>query len=87
MTELALENEAEDVLVEDEHYEVICETADFYKLAEAFEKRGVEPDSSELAYLPNTLVPVEDADTGRKLFNLIEALEELEDVKSVHGKL
>ena len=26
-----------------------------------------------------------DEDTGRKLLNLIEALEELEDVKSVHG--
>ena len=39
LTELALDNEAEDVLVEDEHYEVICETADFDKLAEAFEQK------------------------------------------------
>ena len=39
LTELALENEAEDVLVEQDHYEVICETADFDKLAEAFEKK------------------------------------------------
>jgi len=85
LTELALENDAEDVLVEPDHYEVICETSDFDKLAEAFEKRGVEPDSSELAYLPSVLVPVDDEDTGRKLLNLIEALEELEDVKSVHG--
>ena len=85
LTELALENEAEDVLVEDDHYEVVCETADFYSMAEAFEKKGVEPDSSELAYLPNTLVPVTDEDTARKLMKLIESLEELEDVKSVHG--
>ena len=85
LTELALENDAEDVLVEHDHYEVICETSDFDKLAEAFEKRGVEPDSSELAYLPSSLVPLNDEDTGRKLLNLIEALEELEDVKSVHG--
>ena len=85
LTELALENEAEDVLVEQDHYEVICETADFDKLAEAFEKKGIKPDSSELAYLPNSLVPVEDEDTGRKLLNLIDALEDLEDVKSVHG--
>lgn len=85
LTELALENEAEDVLVEDDHYEVVCETVDFYSMAEALEKKGVEPDSSELAYLPNTLVPVAEEDTARKLMKLIESLEELEDVKSVHG--
>ena len=85
LTELALDNEAEDVLVEDDHYEVVCETADFDRLAEAFEKKGVEPDSSELAYLPNILVPIEDEDVARKVMNLIESLEELEDVKAVHG--
>ena len=85
LTELALENEAEDIVLEDDHYEVICETAEFDKLSHAFEKIGLEPDSSELAYLPNVLVTVDDEDSGRKLLNLIEALEELEDVKSVHA--
>jgi YebC/PmpR family DNA-binding regulatory protein len=85
LTELALDNEAEDVLVEDDHYEVICETSDFDRLAEAFENKGVVPDSSELVYLPNILVPIKDEDVARKVMNLIEALEELEDVKAVHG--
>ena len=85
LTELALENEAEDVLIADDHYEVICEVSEFDRLAEAFEKKGIEPDSSELAYLPNTLVTIEDEETGRKILNLIESLEDLEDVKSVHG--
>jgi YebC/PmpR family DNA-binding regulatory protein len=85
LTELALDHEAEDVLVEEDHYEVICETSQFDKLAEAFEQNDIEPDSSELAYLPNTLVTVEDEDTARKLIQLIDALESLEDVKSVHA--
>jgi len=85
LTELALDHEAEDVLVEEDHYEVICETSQFDKLAEVFEQNGIEPDSSELAYLPNTLVTVEDVDTARKLIQLIDALESLEDVKSVHA--
>ena len=38
-----------------------------------------------LRILPNTLVPIENEDTARKLLNLIESLEDLEDVKSVHG--
>ncbi len=85
LTELALENEAEDVVVEEDHYEVICETSQFDRLAEAFENNGIEPESSELAYLPNSLVLVEEEDIARKLLNLIDALESLEDVKSVHG--
>jgi len=85
LTELALENEAEDVLIEDDHYEVICEVSEFDRLAEAFENKGIEPDSSELAYIPSTLVTIEDEETARKILNLIESLEDLEDVKSVHG--
>jgi YebC/PmpR family DNA-binding regulatory protein len=85
ITELALENEAEDVVVEEDHYEVICETSQFDRLAEAFEYNGIEPESSELAYLPNSLVLVEEEDIARKLLKLIDALESLEDVKSVHG--
>jgi YebC/PmpR family DNA-binding regulatory protein len=85
ITELALENDAEDVIAEKEHFEVICETGEYDKLAEAFEKAGITADSSELAYLPNNLVPITDEDVARKIFKLIDALEELEDVKSVHG--
>jgi YebC/PmpR family DNA-binding regulatory protein len=85
LTELALENEAEDVVVEEDHYEVICETSQFDRLAEAFENNGIEPESSELSYLPNNLVLVEEENIARKLLNLIDALESLEDVKSVHG--
>ena len=85
LTELALENDAEDIVTEKEHYEIICETSQYDRLAEAFDKAGIETDSSELAYLPNNLVPISDEDTARKIFKLIETLEDLEDVKAVHG--
>ncbi len=85
LTELALENDAEDIVTEKEHYEIICETSQYDRLAEAFDKAGIEMDSSELAYLPNNLVPISDHDTARKILKLIESLEDLEDVKAVHG--
>ena len=85
LTELALENDAEDIVTEKEHYEIICETSQYDRLAEAFDKAGIETDSSELAYLPNNLVPISDHETARKILKLIESLEELEDVKAVHG--
>jgi transcriptional/translational regulatory protein YebC/TACO1 len=46
---------------------------------------GVEADSSELAYLPNNVVQINDEDSAKKVLKLVESLEELEDVKAVHG--
>ena len=44
-----------------------------------------EADSSELAYLPNNVVQINDEDSAKKILKLVESLEELEDVKAVHG--
>ena len=41
--------------------------------------------SSELAYLPSNVVTIKDEDSARKILKLVESLEELEDVKAVHG--
>jgi YebC/PmpR family DNA-binding regulatory protein len=85
LTEIALENDAEDVIVEEEHFEVICETANYDKIAGALSDATIEPDSSELVYLPNNLVEVSDEDTAKKILKLVENLEDLEDVKAVHS--
>ncbi|MFL2914194.1 MAG: YebC/PmpR family DNA-binding transcriptional regulator [Opitutales bacterium] len=85
LTELALENDAEDVVVEVEHYEVICETAQYDQIADALSKSEISPDSSELAYIPDNVVQVTDEDMARKILKLVDNLEDLEDVKAVHG--
>ena len=85
LTELALENDAEDVVVEVEHYEVICETAQYDQIADALSKSEISPDSSELAYIPDNVVQVTDEDMARKILKLVDNLEDLEDVKAIHG--
>ena len=85
ITELALENDAEDIIAESDHYEIVCETAQYDALADALNEAGVEADSSELAYLPNNVVQISDEDSAKKVLKLVESLEELEDVKAVHG--
>ena len=85
LTELALENDAEDVVVEVEHYEVICETAQYDQIADALSKSDISPDSSELAYIPDNVVQVTEEDMARKILKLVDNLEDLEDVKAVHG--
>lgn len=85
LMELALAAGAEDVINHGDHYEVLCPVSEYYALAKALEDKGIKPESSELAYVPNLLVPVTDAATAKSLLALIDALEALDDVKAVHG--
>ncbi|HQU09039.1 MAG: YebC/PmpR family DNA-binding transcriptional regulator [Verrucomicrobia bacterium 21-51-4] len=83
LMELALEAGADDVKNEGDHYEVLCAIPNYDKVALALEQKGIVPESSELAYIPNSTIELADADAEKQLLKLIEALEELEDVKAV----
>ena len=85
LTELALENDADDVVVEKEHFEVLSEVSEFDKFTQALNAAEIEADSAELVYLPENLVAVSDEKIARQVLRLIDNLEELEDVKAVHS--
>lgn len=87
LMEMAIEAGAEDVKVEEGFYEVLCEIGDYDAVAGALEEKGIKPESSEIAYLGNTLVEVKDADIAKQVLRLIQSLEDLEDVKSVFTNL
>lgn len=84
LLEIALEAGAEDVVTEQDHYEVTCAVSDFYNVSKAFEDAKLEPESAELVYLPVTTIPVAEADLGNRLLKLVERLEDIEDVKDVY---
>ncbi|HXH26284.1 MAG TPA: YebC/PmpR family DNA-binding transcriptional regulator [Candidatus Acidoferrum sp.] len=46
--------------------------------------RGFGIEEAELTYIPNNMVEVTDSETARKLTNLMNMLEELDDVVNVH---
>lgn len=87
LMEIALEAGAEDVVSEPEGFEILCAVADFERVAQALSDAKIETESAEIAYLPNTPIVVEDADTAKKILRLIENLEDLEDVKSVWSNM
>jgi len=84
LMELALEAGAEDIINNEDHFEVRCALTDFDALSKAFEDAELTPDSSELAYIPNTLTPITDADAVKKFLRLTEALDDLEDSQNVY---
>lgn len=84
LMEIGLENGAEDVINNGDHFEMRCGLTEFDTVSSALEDAGIQPDSAELAYLPGTLTPVEDKETVRKLLRLLNALEDLDDVHNVY---
>jgi len=83
--EAALEAGAEDVTPMDEDEIVVTTGAkDFHEVQQAMKEAGVESSDAELAWLPNTTVPVDEA-AGRTLVRLLDDLNDLDDVQDVYA--
>ncbi|CAK9040459.1 Probable transcriptional regulatory protein Nther_1800 [Durusdinium trenchii] len=80
--ELALEAGADDVKLDGESYEILSSVETFQQVADALQEHGIEPDSAELVRIPENTVDL-DANDGRKVLKLLDALEENEDIQSV----
>jgi len=85
LMEIALEAGAEDIKNHGDHFEMLCEMGEYYNVSKALEEKGIEPDESSIAYIPNNLVPIAEKDTARSVMKLIEVLEDLEDVSNVYS--
>ena len=84
LMEVGLEAGAEDILDEGDTLEVHCQPADFDALRQAFEDAGMMPLEAEISMLPQNTITV-DAEAGRKLMRLVEAMEDNDDVQNVYA--
>ena len=80
----AIDAGALDISLDDDVFEVVTEPGDLGAVRDALQQAGVEIESAEVAQLPKSRVPVDEGDAGR-LIKLIDALEESDDVSSVHA--
>lgn len=79
-----LEAGAEEVNDLGESFEVLCEPTDLVEVRKAVQAADIEYDSSELSFLASVNVPL-DAEGARKVFKLIDALEDCDDVQNVYA--
>ncbi len=80
--EATLEAGAEDVNDLGEAFEVVTEAGDLVAVRTALQSAGVDYDSAEASFLPSMQVEL-DHDGAGKVFRLLEALEDLDDVQNV----
>lgn len=77
-----LEAGAEEVNDLGEAFEVISESTDLVGVRTALQQAGIDYDSAEAQFVPSLAVPL-DEDGARKVFKLIDALEDCDDVQNV----
>ncbi len=83
----ALDNGAQDVVTNDDSYEVYTLPNDFLKVKDALEEIGVnEFITSEITFVPNNYIDLDD-ETSEKVQELIDALEDIDDVQNVYHNL
>ncbi|HEV2887159.1 MAG TPA: YebC/PmpR family DNA-binding transcriptional regulator [Jatrophihabitans sp.] len=79
-----LEAGAEEVNDLGDEFEVISEATDLVAVRTALQDAGIDYDSADSSFLPSVQVPL-DEDGARKVFKLIDALEDSDDVQNVYA--
>ncbi|MEU3608001.1 YebC/PmpR family DNA-binding transcriptional regulator [Streptomyces sp. NPDC035033] len=80
--EIVLDAGAEEVNDLGESFEVVSEATDLVAVRTALQEAGVEYDSAESSFVPTMQVEL-DEEGARKMFKLIDALEDSDDVQNV----
>jgi YebC/PmpR family DNA-binding regulatory protein len=75
---------AEEVNNLGESFEVVSEATDLIAVRTALRQAGIDYDSADASFLPSASTPL-DADNARKVFKLIDALEDCDDVQNVYA--
>ncbi len=81
---LTLEAGAEDVKHSQTSFEVITSPTDFEAVKKALEDAKIEPDLSEITFLPQNLVKLEEK-AAEQTLKLLEILDDHDDIQKVHA--
>lgn len=75
---------AEDAVEEDSEITVYTDQKDLAKVRTAVIEAGLEVSSAELQYVANSTIPVTETDVAEKIFRVLDAIDDLDDVTNVH---
>jgi YebC/PmpR family DNA-binding regulatory protein len=79
-----LEAGAEEVNDLGESFEVVSEATDLVTVRTSLQDAGIDYESAEAAFLPSVEVPL-DEEQAKRVFRLIEAIEDSDDVQDVYA--
>ena len=82
--DVVLDAGAEDISVEDGIAEIWAPPETFADIAKALEDAGIATAEAGITRRPDNVVEIKEANIASQLLRLVDKLEELEDVQSVH---
>ena len=68
----------------DGHIQVYTEARELAKVRDAIKAQGLEVSEAELTFVPNSTIEIDNSEVARKVMNLMDALEDLDDVVATH---
>jgi YebC/PmpR family DNA-binding regulatory protein len=84
LMEIVLEAGADDMVTDDDGYEVLTQPNAYQGVATALEKAGIATVSSEIAFLPMATKSLTDLATVKSLLKFVNTLEDNDDVQNVY---
>lgn len=84
LMEIALEAGADDVKQDGNYFEILCDPANLEPIKDAIVAKNIPVENAEVTKIASSYVKLQGAD-AKNLLSLMEALEEQEDVQSVHA--
>jgi YebC/PmpR family DNA-binding regulatory protein len=83
--DIAADAGADDLASDEEHHIITTPPDQLYAVSEALKKSSIEPDSQKLTYIAESSVIIEDPKTAVQVLRLCDALDDCDDVLSVHA--
>ena len=83
LMEIALDAGADDVIADDNGFEVACEVSVFSAVKQALADKEIVTLSGQIAMVPSTIVSVDDVGLAKKLLSLMDGFDEHDDVQKV----
>ncbi len=82
--EAVLEAGAEEVNDLGDSFEILSDPSDLVSVRSALQAQALDYESADTSFLPSMSIPL-DGESAKKVFSLIEAIEDLDDVQNVYG--
>ncbi|MGQ9454630.1 MAG: YebC/PmpR family DNA-binding transcriptional regulator [Armatimonadota bacterium] len=76
---------AEDIRIDGDTIEVLCQPEDLQKVRDAIKGAGIDYTSAEVTMLPKTTIRIEDPKEAARILRLMDALEENDDVQQAYA--
>jgi len=87
LLEIFLDHNIDTIDVDEHQVRIVGEPAELYAIKATADKAGLKVDTVQLEWIPTTFASVPDEDDAEKVYNFLNALDELDDVQHVFANI